>query len=120
MKSAKERFENWKIKMKIRRGGRPVDRETQKRTRAAFVRQYEIQDKTHDLCNDHGLAISARLPYMAFANSADKQFRNNGEGRKFRIELDILIYTWTRRGCDEALLKQIAEKLFDPKKGSGA
>ena len=54
------------------------------------------------------------MGYMAFAKSVDRHLRHwTADSHPFRTELDIALYTWTRRGCDEALLKLLCRELFE-------
>jgi hypothetical protein len=114
MKSAEDRFENYKARMKesgrLAAGASRVDLD---RTREAFAHQYEIERKMHELCCAHGISVCSFPHYMAFAKSADKLFRRSGDCFAFRLELDIITYAWKRRGCDEALLNVIVKELFD-------
>jgi hypothetical protein len=113
MRSAEQRFEKWfeKTAGSRRKGDYPPD--APRNAMAAFQRQHEIELRVRELLDEKGIDRIHQVRYMSFAKSADKWHRKWGDSYAFRVELDIVAYTWKRRGCDDALLNLIAKELFD-------
>jgi hypothetical protein len=81
----------------------------QQKTKQAELEK--IENLTKLLIGDESVLSTLYVSYLNFARQIWK-LKNTYNSGTLKIEADIMIYKWTRRGLDEAILKRIRNEIF--------
>ena len=71
----------------------------------------KVENLTKLLISDEGVPSALFVPYLNFARQIWK-IQNTFSSETLKIEADIMLYKWTRRGLDEDILKRIRKEIF--------
>lgn len=78
------------------------------------VKQAELEkvdNQTKLILGDESVQSALYLSYLNFARQIWKT-KNSYTSGTLRMEADIILYKWTRRGLDEDVLKRIRDTIF--------
>ncbi|MBS4015540.1 MAG: hypothetical protein KGZ86_03790 [Candidatus Latescibacteria bacterium] len=81
----------------------------QQKTKQAELEK--IENSTKLLIGDESVLSTLYVSYLNFARQIWK-LKNTYTSGTLKIEADIMIYKWTRRGLDENILKRIRNEIF--------
>lgn len=71
----------------------------------------KIENLTKLVISDEGVPSALFVSYLNFARQIWK-IKNTYSSETLKIEADIMLYKWTRRGLDEDILKRIRNEIF--------
>jgi len=71
----------------------------------------KIENLTKLIISEEGVPSALFVPYLNFARQIWK-IQNTFSSETLKIEADIMLYKWTRRGLNEDILKRIRNQIF--------
>ncbi len=71
----------------------------------------KIENMTKLLISDEGVGSALFVSYLNYARQIWK-IKNTFTSKTLKIEADIMLYKWVRRGLDENILKRIRNQIF--------
>lgn len=71
----------------------------------------KIENMTKLLISDEGVGSALFVSYLNYARQIWK-IKNTFTSKTLKIEADIMLYKWVRRGLDENVLKRIRNQIF--------
>jgi hypothetical protein len=71
----------------------------------------KVENLTKLLISENGVSAALYVSYINFARQIWK-IQNTYSSETLKIEADIMLYKWTRRGLNEDILKRIRNEIF--------
>ena len=71
----------------------------------------KVENLTKLLISENGVSAALYVSYINFARQIWR-ISNTYPSETLKIEADIMLYKWTRRGLDENILKRIRNQIF--------
>jgi len=71
----------------------------------------KVENQTKLIISEEGVTSALFVSYLNFARQIWK-IQNTFSSETLKIEADIILYKWTRRGLNEDILKRIRNEIF--------